>query len=267
MIRVLSIGDVVGQAGRRGLQELLPIAREKYSPDIVIANGENAAGGFGLTRKIFNQLTTKFGVDCVTTGNHWHDKKEIHEFIYDTPNLLIPANMFNVDDSRQGMALLRAKNGTRYAVLNLYGQAFMVGKNSCPFKAVDYLLGLIPPDVKTIIVDVHAETTSEKQALGHYLTGKVSLVYGTHTHCATADERIFDNKTGFQTDLGMTGAYDSVIGIRKEAAIGRFLTGERKKFEPAKADPWMCALVADIDEKTGYCTKVERLRMELSSYS
>jgi metallophosphoesterase (TIGR00282 family) len=264
VITVLSIGDVVGKAGRRSIQELLPIAREKFSPDIVIANGENAAGGFGLNKKVYNQFVDKFEIDCITTGNHWKDKPEILSFIDDSPNLLLPANMYNVDSLEQGYAVLKAKDGSFYAVINLYGRAFMKGENRCPFKAVDEILEKIPKSIKVIIVDIHAEVTSEKQALGHYLAGKVSAVYGTHTHCPTADERILDDHTGFLTDLGMTGAYDSVIGIRKEAAINRLKNGIRKNFEPAKNDPWLCFAVFNIERSSGRCTKIERLRWELN---
>lgn len=266
MIRICSIGDIVGKAGRTAVHQLVPVIKEKYSPDVVICNGENAAGGFGLTKKIFDELTKKYGVDVVTMGNHWHDKPEIHQYGPAQPNLVLPGNMSNVDELSDGLKILTSKTGIRYAVINLIGIAFMKPGNDCPFRAADELIARIPESVKVRVIDFHAEATSEKQALGHYVTERVSLFYGTHTHTPTADDRIFKNHTGFATDVGMTGAYDSVIGIKKEASIARFLGEGKKKFEPAKADPWLCALIADIDETTGRCVKLERVRLELSDY-
>jgi metallophosphoesterase (TIGR00282 family) len=260
---LLAIGDVMGKAGRRCLERLLGQARERYRPDIVIVNGENAAGGFGLTKKIYDGFVGPLGIDCVTMGNHWADKREIYQFLPQADRMVLPANMGNVDREELGVKVLTAKDGTPFAVINLIGKAFMHGENRCPFKAVDKLLELVPASVRIRIVDVHAEATSEKQALGWYLKGRVSLVYGTHSHVPTADERILGNQTGFCTDLGMTGGYDSVIGIRKEAAIHRLITGEKKKFEPATDDPWLLAIVADVDAATGYCTRIERLRWPL----
>jgi hypothetical protein len=171
--------------------------------------------------------------------------------------------MGNVEREDMGLKIITAKNGVRFAVMNVIGKAFMVAGNRDIFKALDKMILQIPSSVRLRIVDIHAEATSEKQCLAWYLCGKVSLVYGTHSHVPTADERILDGKTGFVTDLGMTGAYDSVIGIRKEAAMLRMMTGEKKKFEPATGDPWLCGLVADVDDDTGRCTAVKRLRIEL----
>jgi metallophosphoesterase (TIGR00282 family) len=263
VIRVLAIGDVIGKPGRRCIQELLPRARARFAPDIVVANGENLAGGFGLTRKVFDELTKKHGVDCVTSGNHWFDKRDVYDIINDCPNFLRPANMFNISDPTSGLAILKAKGGAPFAVINLYGRAFMKGENRCPFKTVDELLPKIPGSIKTIIVDVHGEASSEKQALGHYLADRVSVLYGTHTHCPTADERIINGRLGFVTDVGMTGPYDSVIGIRKEASIERLTTGNRRNFEPATRDLWFCFIVCDIDPVTGQCLQIQRLRWEL----
>ncbi len=265
MIRVLAIGDVMGKAGRKCLAKLLPIAREQFNPDIVLANGENAAGGFGITKKIFNQFIDQFGIDCVTTGNHWADKKEIHQFLDDTQQLLIPANMMNVSSSREekSYTILETKKGVRYAVINLIGRAFMNPDNRNPLETARRIFDRIPESVKIRVLDMHAEATSEKQAIAHFLTPKVSLVYGTHSHVPTADERIINKHTGFATDIGMTGAYDSVIGVRKEASIERLLTGQAQRFEPAVEDPWMCFIVADIDERSGACQNIQRFRWEL----
>ena len=264
MLRVLAIGDVVGRAGRNVISSILPRVKETHNPDIVICNGENAAGGFGLTKKIYTEITEKFQIDAITMGNHWHDKPEIFSFIDSKPNLVVPGNMSNVDELADGLSILRTKTGLRYAIINLIGVAFMKPGNSCPFIAADEILKKIPDSVKVRILDFHAEATSEKQALANYLARRVSLFYGTHTHTPTADERIIDGYTGFATDLGMSGAYDSVIGIRKEASIARFLNKKASKFEPAKNDPWFCGVVADIDPADGRCISIERIRLKLN---
>ena len=263
MIRILAMGDIMGKAGRLCLDAMLPRLRLEHAPDIVLVNGENAAGGFGLTEKVYKGFIEGNGVDAVTMGNHWHDKREIYDYFPRADRLVLPANMGNVEREDMGLKIITAKNGVRFAVMNVIGRAFMVEGNRDIFKALDKMIQQIPSAVRLRIVDIHAEATSEKQCLAWYLCGKVSLVYGTHSHVPTADERILDSKTGFITDLGMTGAYDSVIGIRKEAAMLRMMTGEKKKFEPATGDPWLCGLVADIDEATGHCTAVKRLRLEM----
>jgi calcineurin-like phosphoesterase len=176
--------------------------------------------------------------------------------------LVLPANMANVDHFRMGFKLLQSKNGVPFAVINLIGKAFMYGENRNPFSTFDQIMKEIPPRYKIIVVDMHAEATSEKQGIGRYATGKASLVYGTHSHVQTADERIIDSKTGFITDIGMTGPYESIIGIRIDAALNRMLTGEKTKFEPATNDPWFCAIVVDIDEESGHCNRIERLRWD-----
>ncbi len=262
MIRVLAAGDVIGKPGRKALAKLLPLARETFRPDIVIVNGENAAGGFGLTKKIYDQFINNFGIDCVTMGNHWHDKPEIHHFAPTAERLVLPANMMNVGDNALAVRTLQTADGTPYAVINLIGKAFMHPDNRDFFKPLDEILANLPKQCKIRIVDFHAEATSEKQALGHYLKGRASLVYGTHSHVPTADERIFAGGTGFTTDLGMTGPYDSVIGIRAEAALLRMQTGDRKRFEPATNDLWFCFVLADIDPTDGKCIKIERHRWE-----
>lgn len=271
-MRFFAVGDVMGKAGRRCLDRLLSRARDEFKPDFFLMNGENAAGGFGLTKKLYDKFTGSMGFDAVTMGNHWHDKREIYDYFPRTERLVLPANMVNVDRDDMGLRIITAKNGERIAVINLIGKAFMKGDNRCPFKTADKLLNEVPESVKIRVVDLHAEATSEKQALGRYLAGRVSLFYGTHSHVPTADERILTGRaglpgrTGFATDIGMTGGYDSVIGIRTEAAILRMLTGEKKRFEPATDDPWLCALIADIDPLTGSCTAIQRIRWELKLF-
>jgi metallophosphoesterase (TIGR00282 family) len=262
--RVLAIGDVMGKPGRRCLEGLLPKARAELRPDLVLVNGENAAGGFGLTRKIFDQFIGPLAIDCVTMGNHWADKREIYDFA-DHERLVLPANMGNVERESSGLRVLRGHGGTEFAVINLLGKAFMHGDNRCPFRAADKLLEQVSSRIKIRIVDMHAEATSEKQAIAWHLAGRVSLVYGTHSHVPTADERVLDGTTGFCTDLGMTGPYDSVIGIKKEASIQRLMLGEKRKWEPATGDPWLYAIVADIDAETGRCSAIQRVKWPLPS--
>lgn len=259
MIKILAVGDVIGRPGRQALQVGLAKVRESVNPDFVILNGENSAGGFGITRKIFDEFITTFGVDCVTMGNHWMDKRDVYEF-RDHPQIVLPANMSNVDDPTKGLRILESKTGVRVAVMNLLGKVFMKGENSCPFAMVDKMLDLIPSYVKVRLLDVHAEATSEKQGLGQYLAGRLSAVYGTHSHVPTADERILKNFTGYVTDLGMTGPYDSVIGIDPDSAVRRLRTGEKRNFEPAKNDLWFYGILFEINEETGACQGVHRLR-------
>jgi metallophosphoesterase (TIGR00282 family) len=199
-------------------------------------------------------------VDCVTMGNHWMDKKEIHEF-KDHPKIVLPANMSNVDEPAKGLRLLETKGGIRIAVMNLLGKVFMKGENSSPFDMADKILDLIPSYCKVRILDVHAEATSEKQGMGQNFAGRISAVYGTHSHVPSADERILKNHTGFVTDIGMTGPYDSVIGIDAVAAVRRMRTGEKKNFEPAKNDLWFYGILFEINEETGACHGVHRLRL------
>lgn len=262
MIRIVAVGDIMGRPGREALAAGLRKVRESGPIDFVVVNGENAAGGFGLTRKIFDHFTQELGVDCVTTGNHWMDKREIYDFI-DHERLVLPANMSNVDDVKQGVRVIRTQGGVAIAVINLLGKIFMKGENRSPYDAVEKMLTRVPSFVKVKIVDMHAEATSEKQGIAQLVAGQVSVVYGTHSHVPTADERILKNYTGFVTDLGMTGPYDSVIGIDAQSAIRRMRTGEKKNFEPAKNDLWFYACLFEVDENSGACTRVERLRFPI----
>ncbi|MGE0171500.1 MAG: YmdB family metallophosphoesterase [Oligoflexales bacterium] len=259
MITVVALGDVVGKPGRQCLDEHIPEIRKKFAPDLVVLNGENLAGGFGLTKKIFLEILEKHGIDCIATGNHWADKREIYDFM-DHERLLLPANAKGVPAYDHGLRILKTSSGTQVAFVNLIGKVFMHPDNTCPFKAADAVFERIPDYIKTRIVDVHAEATSEKQALGHYLTQRASLLYGTHSHVQTADERILGGRLGYLTDVGMTGPYDSIIGMKTNLAMKRFLTGQKEPLEPAKNDPWICFLVAKIDEETGICAEVTRHR-------
>jgi 2',3'-cyclic-nucleotide 2'-phosphodiesterase len=256
-MKFLILGDVMGKPGRQLLDKHLPQLREEYSPDFVLLNGENSAGGKGLTEKIYQKYIDQ-EIDAVTMGNHWMDKPEIHDFFPKSDRLLLPANMANVENDYFGLKIFHMSKGA-VAVINLIGKVFMQGQNRCPFKTLEKLLASVPPHIKMLLVDIHAEATSEKQALGHFLDGRASLVFGTHSHVPTADSRILKGGTGFITDVGMTGPYDSVIGIRKEAAILRMQTGVKKRFEPAKGDPRLYGILAEVDEQKGTCLEIAQV--------
>jgi metallophosphoesterase (TIGR00282 family) len=256
-MRILFIGDIVGSPGREVLTKHLAeiVARERA--DLVIINGENSAAGFGITPKIADELFA-LGADVITGGNHSWDKKEIQEYIPNEPRLLRPAN-FPKSPGR-GLSVGTSRGGVRFAVLNLQGRVFMAPLD-CPFRTADAELAKIPPDVKVIFVDMHAEATSEKQAMGWYLDGRVSVVVGTHTHVATADERVLPNGTAFITDVGMTGPHESVIGMDRGAMVKRFLDSMPTKFEVAIGDVRINGIIADIDDATGRARSIARVRV------
>ena len=256
-MRILFIGDIVGSPGREMVAKHLTeiVARERA--DLVIINGENSAAGFGITPKIADELLA-LGADVITGGNHSWDKKEIQEYIPNEPRLLRPAN-FPKSPGR-GLYVGTSRGGVRFAVLNLQGRVFMAPLD-CPFRTADAELAKIPPDVKIIFVDMHAEATSEKQAMGWYLDGRVSVVVGTHTHVATADERVLPNGTAFITDVGMTGPHESVIGMDRGAMVKRFLDSMPTKFEVAIGDVRINGVIADVDDSTGRARSISRVRV------
>ncbi|NBQ54394.1 MAG: hypothetical protein EBU49_12565, partial [Proteobacteria bacterium] len=197
-MRILAIGDIMGKAGRQALAHFLPSLRLEFNPDAVLVNGENAAGGFGLTEKIYEQLTSQLGVDCVTMGNHWHDKREFVRFAEQCERIVLPANMMNVNNPAKGVRVLRSKSGKNFAVMNVIGKTFMHADNLSPFVHLERMMDLIPQAVKVRILDIHAEATSEKQGVAQHLAGRVSLVYGTHSHVPTAErESAIANATRF----------------------------------------------------------------------
>jgi metallophosphoesterase (TIGR00282 family) len=256
-MRILFIGDIVGSPGREMVTKHLSeiVARERV--DLVIINGENSAAGFGITPKIADELFA-LGADVITGGNHSWDRKEILEFIPNEPRLLRPAN-FPKSPGR-GLYVGTSRGGVRYAVLNLQGRVFMT-QLDCPFRTADAELARIPPDVKIIFVDIHAEASSEKQAMGWYLDGRVSVVVGTHTHVATADERVLPNGTAFITDVGMTGPHESVIGMDRASMVKRFLDSMPVKFEVAIGDARINGILADVDDSTGRARSIVRVRV------
>jgi metallophosphoesterase (TIGR00282 family) len=256
-MRILFIGDIVGSPGREMVSQHLAGLVAQHQVDLVIVNGENSAAGFGITPKIADELFA-LGADVISGGNHSWDRKEILDYIPHEPRLLRPANF--PSSPGRGLYLGTSRAGVRYAVLNLQGRVFMT-QLDCPFRTADSELARIPPDVKVIFVDLHAEATSEKQAMGWYLDGRVSVVVGTHTHVATADERILPNGTAFITDVGMTGPHESVIGMDRAAMVKRFLDAMPVKFEVAIGDARLNGILADVDESAGRARSIIRVRV------
>jgi 2',3'-cyclic-nucleotide 2'-phosphodiesterase len=257
-LNILIIGDVVGSPGRNILKKALPVVFRRYDVDYCIANVENAAGGFGVTREVCDEMTAA-GVDCMTSGNHIWDKKEIIPVIPQLPQLLRPAN-YPARQPGKGTYVGRAKDsGIPVATLNLSGRVFMNGAIDDPFAMADQLVEELRREARVIIVDMHAEATSEKNAMGRFLDGRVSAVVGTHTHVPTCDHRLLPKSTAYCTDLGMTGPYDSVIGVETETILARFVTGMPGRFETAKGDPRFAAVVVDADPETGRARGIERM--------
>ena len=257
-MRILFIGDVFGQPGRRLVKELLPALAGEYAPDLVLANGENAAGGFGITPPLVEELLD-LGIAVLTSGNHVWDKKEIYAYLneHSDGRLLRPAN-YPQSAPGHGLYLGKTRSGFGYGVLNLQGRIFM-SSIDCPFRTADEQLAKIPAEVKIRIVDIHAEATSEKVSMGWYLDGRVTAVVGTHTHIPTADETILPRGTAYITDLGMTGPYDSVIGIDKQAVIQKFLSQLPARFEVAKGDLRLNAVLIEADPLTGRALSIQRI--------
>jgi metallophosphoesterase (TIGR00282 family) len=255
-LKILFIGDIVGRPGRHLVRDLLPRLVDHHAIDLVIANSENAAAGFGLTRDVIIELFG-YGIDVMTTGNHVWDKREGLDCLDQEQALLRPAN-YPPETPGRGVEVFRTAADLPVVVVNLEGRVFM-SELDCPFRKADEILEQLGPEQKIIFVDFHAEASSEKGALAAYLDGRVSAVVGTHTHVQTADERILSEGTAFITDAGMTGARDSVIGIRKELSIQRFLTQRPVRYEIAKKDPVLCGVVVSIDESTGKASGIERV--------
>jgi metallophosphoesterase (TIGR00282 family) len=256
IVKVLFIGDIVGKPGRRAIYELLPEIIAQYEIDLTIANCENAAGGFGITREIVEELFQS-NIHVLTTGNHIWDKKETEDFIADYENLLRPAN-FPPGVPGRGSTRVADASGNPVTVINLMGRVFM-RPIDCPFRVAESEIEKRNVSTGIVIVDMHAEATSEKQAMGWFLDGKVSAVLGTHTHVQTADERILPKGTAYITDAGMTGPFESVIGVNKESVVERFLTGMPGRFDVAKRDVWLQGVVINVDEKTGKSRSIERI--------
>jgi metallophosphoesterase (TIGR00282 family) len=254
-MKILFIGDVTGEAGRKAVSTLLPSIQKKYKVDVTIANGDNAAHGLGITPKVVRKLLN-LGVDVITGGNHLFDRKDIIPELEDIPQLLRGANY---PSQVPGEYIYRGKVAdTPFAVVTFLGKTFM-GNYESPFVYFDKIREEIGDNLKVIIVDFHAEATSEKVAFGRYLDGKVSAVLGTHTHVQTADEQILPEGTAYITDVGMTGPHDGVIGMATETVLPRFLTGLPTRFEPAEGDVKFHGVVMDIDDSSGKASSIERI--------
>ncbi len=257
MTNLLFIGDIVGRPGRRAVQVLMPELVRTYRPDGVIANGENAAGGFGLTRETADELF-ECGVTVLTTGNHVWNKKEFMRALDADERIVRPANYPRGAPGR-GATVVRLQSGLRLGVVNLSGRVFMAPLD-CPFRVAERLVAEVSRECDIVAVDFHAEATSEKVAMGYFLDGRVACVVGTHTHVQTADERILPQGTAYITDLGMTGPVDSVLGVRKDIVIERFLSGLPAKFEVAAGRAELQGVVVGVDASTGKARRVERIR-------
>jgi metallophosphoesterase (TIGR00282 family) len=256
-MRLLFIGDVVGRSGRAAVVQQTPLLRSRWKLDFVIVNGENAAGGFGLTESIFEEFLAA-GVDAVTLGNHAFDQREALVFIERQPRLIRPAN-YPLGTPGRGAAIVESAKGERVFIVNILGRIFMEALDD-PFAALERELAA-GHGCNAVVVDIHAEATSEKWALGHFADGRASLVVGTHTHVPSADHRILAGGTGFVTDVGMTGDYDSVIGMDKEEPLRRFTRRiPSGRFEPALGPATLCAVAAELDEE-GRTTAIAPVRI------
>ena len=258
-MKILFIGDTVGKAGRAIVHHYLKQLQEEFEVDLTILNCENAAAGFGVTPRIADEFFD-WGIDVLTSGNHIWDKKEIIPYLDQNPRILRPAN-YPAGNPGRGLAVVKTRSGEEVAVLNLQGRVFMPPTDD-PFRVADTEIAKIPERIKVIFVDMHGEATSEKVAMGWYLDGRVSAVVGTHTHIPTADETILPGGTAFQTDVGMSGPFHSVIGVVKEDVIRRFLTSIPDKFESASQNAQLNGAFVEVNVETGKARHIERVRRE-----
>lgn len=262
-MKILFVGDVFGSAGRKIVAEHVGHVVETHEIDLLIINGENAAGGFGITPSIADDLFD-LGAHVITTGNHFWDKRELLDYLkvpadsHGRPRRILRPVNYPPTTAGYGVYEGELPTGQTYAVVNLQGRVFMAS-NDDPFRKIDEVLKSIT--AKVIFVDFHAEATSEKVAMGWHLDGRVTAIVGTHTHIPTADERVLPGGTAYQTDVGMSGPYDSVIGVETDLVLHRFLTGMPGKFEPAKGNPKMCALVVECDGSSGRALRVQRIML------
>ena len=263
-MRILFVGDIVGKAGRQAIDGVLEKVIAGYKIEFTVANGENAAGGMGITPSIAIEILDQ-GVDVLTSGNHIWAKKEIVPFLDEELRILRPAN-YPPKVPGRGSGIFHSRNGQTLGVLNLEGRVFMKHLD-CPFRVGEKEVELLRKETNIILVDFHAEATSEKMAMGWFLNGKVSAVLGTHTHVQTSDERILDEGTAYISDVGMTGPMDSVIGIRKEIALERLLTQIPWKFDVAKEEIELQGVVIDVDSETGKSKSIQRIRVPLDERS
>lgn len=262
-MKVVFIGDIVGSVGRDAVKRLLPWIKDKYQPHIIIANGENAAAGRGINAAITRELF-EWGVHGITMGNHTWDNREIFEFIDDEPRMIRPANLPEGTTPGKGYTVIKV-GSKELAIVNLMGRTFLP-PSDCPFRKADEILSELRAKHKCILVDFHAEATSEKIAMGWHLDGKASLVVGTHTHVQTNDERILPEGTAYVTDAGMTGPRDGVLGMERTTVIRKFITGLPARFQVAETKWILSGVFVDIDEATGKAVKVQTIRVDEDSW-
>ncbi|MCA9214193.1 MAG: TIGR00282 family metallophosphoesterase [Planctomycetales bacterium] len=255
-MRILHVGDIVGKPGRDIVSRAVPVLREREQLDFVSANGENAAGGSGINSELYNEIL-KSGVDCITPGDHIYRRREIFSILQSQDRITKPAN-YPADAPGKSWTVLEAQNGVSIAVFGLLGRVFMKPVD-CPFAAADRVLAELPDDVKVILVDFHAEATSDMQLMGRYLDGRVSAVLGTHTHVPTADECILPNGTAFQCDVGMTGPHDSILGRRVDRVLETTVSFRPTYFDVASRDVRLNGTIVEVDDATGKATSIKRL--------
>ncbi|MBI5118670.1 TIGR00282 family metallophosphoesterase [Candidatus Poribacteria bacterium] len=258
-MRILFIGDVIGGVGRRILRDHLPALKQQYQPDLTIVNGENLAGGLGATSKLLHEITT-YGAQVITMGNHTWKRSELIKDIDTLDNVVRPAN-FPPGTPGKRTVIHEIGDGRRAAVFNLVGRIFME-KNDCPFRAGVEIARQLREQTPVVILDIHAEATSEKIAMGWYLDGKVSAVLGSHTHVQTADERILPNGTAFITDVGMTGPHDGVIGMKNRQVLTKFVIGVPSRYEVSDGDPQLHGVFVEVNDSTGRATGIERISLK-----
>ncbi len=258
-MNIFCIGDIIGKPGREAVIELLPKIKEEFQIECVIANAENIAGGMGATPRLAKQLF-QAGCDVITLGDHIWDRGEICDYLEDEPQILRPANLPEETTPGRGYNIIEIKSGKKIGVINLLGRVFMRYNVDCPFRKFKEIYDKLRRSADIIVVDFHAEATSEKNAMGHMADGAAVIIFGTHTHIQTADERILPKGSGYITDLGMSGPYDSVIGQNKEAIIKRFLTSIPVRFEVATGDVRVCGAVFSVDDHLKKVTKITRIQ-------
>lgn len=263
-MKLLFCGDVVGRSGREVIEKYIPLLKKQYGLDMIVVNGENAAGGFGITGNISKGFFD-LGVDVITTGNHVWRQKDVVSYITNEKRLLRPMNYSNKNLPGSGIGIHPLKDGRHFVVLHAIARLYMPDLVDCPFQAMEQVLesvSLSQKNIAGIMLDFHGEATSEKMAMGHFLDGRVSLVVGTHTHVPTADHQILPKGTAYQTDVGMCGVYNSVIGMDKKVPIARFL-GKliELKMEPAEGDATLCGALVEIDDQTGLALNISPIRV------
>lgn len=258
-MRLLILGDIVGKPGKHTCSQIVPALVRDRGIDFVIANAENVAAGSGLTLPMYNKLR-HYGIDVCTMGDHVFRRRETFALLESSDRVVRPANLPPEAIGRE-VTIQMARNGVPVAVFTVLGRTFMNVRADCPFHAADRILAGLPKEVRVVVIDVHAETTSEKVALGWYLDGQVTALVGTHTHIQTADERVLPNGTAYITDLGMTGPYDSVLGRDKQAVVQSLVTGVPHPYNVAFGDPRACGVIVDCDETTGRAIYIERVNI------